>query len=474
MRRNINILKYTDWFTIILYFLLVGIGWLNIYSATFTDESGSFFDFSQQYVKQLLWISLSIVLILIIFLIDTKLYSYFAYFVYVLLILLLIFTLLFGKQIHGTRSWLVIGSFQFQTAEFAKFATILALAKYISTCKTAINSLKTIFISAVIILLPAVIILLQNDTGSALVYIAFIILLFREGLSATFLFMALMAAVIFVLALLFDKIYILLGLIITALIIYWFLRHSLKELAAAVLIAGSLISSLWALNDVLDYNFDLYYLIIAGLFISSIIYLILAYRYKIAKVVLLLSLLFAFIIYSFGVNYFFSNVLTPYQQHRINTFLGKVSDPKGVEYNVTQSKTAISAGGPFGRGFFRGSQTKGEFVPEQSTDFIFCTVGEEWGFIGTTAVIILFCVLLLRLIYLAERQRAVFNRVFGYGLVSILFFHFAINIGMTIGLFPVIGIPLPFFSYGGSSLWAFTIILFIFLRIDANRSVTLL
>ncbi len=398
-----------------LFLLMVLMGWINIYSAVYDENHSSIFDISQRYGKQLIWIGAAIFLAAVILLIDSKFFPTLAYLFFGISLLSLLAVLAVGTEIAGSRSWFQIGSVAIQPAEFAKFATCLALARYVSRFDTSMRSLRSVVVSLMIILAPAVLILLQNDTGSALVYAALILVLYREGLPGGILVVGLLVIVLFILTLLINK-FILIGICAALAIIIYVINKSIRK-KLILLVAG---------------------LILASGFILS-------------------------------VDYGFENMLEPHQKKRINVLLGKETDLKGAGYNVHQSKIAIGSGGLTGKGFLKGTQTKYNFVPEQSTDFIFCTVGEEWGFLGSFVVIILFVTLLIRLIILAERQRSDFSRIYGYGVVSILFFHFMVNIGMTIGLVPVIGIPLPFFSYGGSSLWAFTILLFIFLKQDAER-----
>jgi rod shape determining protein RodA len=404
-----------DWITILLYSALVFAGWLSIFAASSTNEVHSFFDISQSYGRQTMWIGLAVILIIIILATDAKFFSAFSFIIYFFMISVLLLVLLFGKTVSGSTSWFEVGNFAIQPSEFAKFATALALAKYLSSLNIEMRKLQTKVIAAVIALLPSLLILLQNDTGSAIVYVAFVLVLFREGLSGIFIILGGAMAVIFILTLKFGE--------------------------YSILIASTSIS----------------------------VFLLIFFK-KIRKnyPTLLAFYLFS-VLFVFSVNFAFEKVLEPHQKKRINVMLGIEEDKQGAGYNVNQSKIAIGSGGFAGKGFRQGMLTRYNFVPEQTTDFIFCTVGEEWGFLGVTVIIGLFVALLLRLIKLAERQRSKFSRIYGYGVASILFFHFAINIGMTIGLAPVVGIPLPFFSYGGSSLWGFTILLFIFLKLDANR-----
>jgi len=415
MRERQGILHNIDWITVLLFLLLAIVGWINIYSAVYNEEFSSIFDFSQRYGKQLIWIFAAIGIALTIMIIDASFFTTFAYVIYGLSILSLVAVLFLGTEIAGSKSWFQFGSIAIQPAEFAKFATCLALAKYLSTFNVSLSRAATKFKAALIILLPAGLVLLQNDTGSALVYAVFILVLFREGLTGNVMLIGLIVAILFVLTLVIDKLYILALLVFAAVVLFYFMKRS---------------------------------------------------RLNIIILIIILAISSAFV---YSVDYAFEKVLEPHQKQRINVLLGKELDLQGAGYNVHQSKIAIGSGGFAGKGFLKGTQTKYDFVPEQDTDFIFCTIGEEWGYLGSLFMIFLYMALLFRLIKMAERQRSNFSRIYGYGVASILFFHFMVNIGMTIGLLPVIGIPLPFISYGGSSLWAFTILVFIFIRQDASR-----
>ena len=401
-----------DWITIIIYILLVTFGWINIYAANYSPDDTVFFDIGREHLKQLIWISLSIVLIGMVFLVDSKFFVEFAYVFYAFTIFLLITVLLFGKEINGAKSWFEIGPVRFQPAELAKVATALSLARLMSRFGFDMSKPVNMLKMGVIIFTPILMILLQNDTGSALVYFIFILVLYREGMSPYILFFA-------------TKL----------------LKIELRPV----------------------------YSLIAGVGILTIYLIFISFKRRLKIIIFYILILWGAIILAFSADYFFDEILNDYQRTRINVLLGLKEDPLGAGYNVNQSKIAIGSGGLLGKGFLDGTQTKLDFVPEQSTDFIFCTVGEEWGFAGTLFVIIGFLGLIIRLIFLAEKQHSDFSRIYGYGVASIFFFHFAINIGMTIGLAPVIGIPLPFFSYGGSSLWGFTLLLFIFLKLDTNR-----
>ncbi len=415
MRENRSIFTNIDWFLVFLYLLLVFMGWGNIYAAVFNEENSSILDMNEEYGRQLIWILTSLFLGIIILFTDGKIFQALAYPIYFLSILSLIGVLIFGKEVAGARSWFALGSFSLQPSEFAKFATALALARFASTDGISIKRWRDRLIAFAVIFIPAAIIIPQPDPGSALVYTSLLLVLYREGLPGNYIFFGLSLAVLFILCLVFDKVSVLIGLGIIALI--------------TLLITRKVRGFYWRILGVLSVA----------------------------------------ILFTYSVDYAFNNVLEDRHRNRINILLGKAHDPKGIGYNTNQSMIAIGSGGLKGKGFLQGTQTKFDFVPEQSTDFIFCTVGEEWGFLGSALLITLFIVLFFRLVQVAERQKSVFTRVYGYCVVSILFFHFAINIAMTIGLAPVIGIPLPFFSYGGSSLWGFTILLFIFIKLDAYR-----
>ncbi|MFO7938327.1 MAG: rod shape-determining protein RodA [Bacteroidales bacterium] len=469
MRRRINIWRNIDWFTVMLYLLLVLMGWVNIYAAVYNDEHHSILDFSQRYGKQLIWIVAAIIIAITMLLIDVKVFSFFAYAIYGVAIFSLVAVLLFGTEINGAKSWFQIGAFRIQPAEFAKIATALALARYLSEFNVQLKNWRTYFRIGAILLLPPILVILQNDFGSALVYGSFILVLYREGLPEVVLLLLAFIVLLFILSLVLPKLIVILIILAIALIVFAYRSRNLKRTFWGLLILVALGAISYGANVFFELELALYYTALLAIGAASLVFILLSIRLKIPHVLLGLMFLIGSIAFSFSVDYVFANFLEPHQQTRINTLLGLESDPLGVEYNVNQSKIAIGSGGFSGKGFLKGTQTKYDFVPEQSTDFIFCTIGEEWGFVGSVVIIGFFLLLLVRLITLAERQRSKFSRIYGYGVVSVLFFHAMVNIGMTIGLMPVIGIPLPFFSYGGSSLWAFTILLFIMLRLDASR-----
>ncbi|MEH6537879.1 MAG: rod shape-determining protein RodA [Psychroserpens sp.] len=412
-----------DWIIIVLFLILVGFGWLNIMSASHVGEIESYFDMSQLYGKHLVFLGLTFVLIVLILSVEAKFYERFASIIYIVAMLALVGLFIFGKDVNGARSWYGIGSMTIQPSEFAKFATALAIAKYMSDLQTNMNTLKDQLRAVAIIIVPAFLILLQNDAGSTLVYASFFFVFYREGLQQIYLGIALSTIILAVLGLKFG---VLVTAIIAAVVIFgiYFFRRKKKSLSI----------------------------------VQSIVILLIC------------------ISFSSGVKLFYEHVLKAHQQNRISLWLRLEKDPAKLEqmkkeeaYNLIQSEQAISSGGWTGKGFLQGTRTTGKFVPEQHTDYIFSTVGEEWGFLGSTLVVILFMGLIIRVLFLAESQKSQFSRVYGYGVASILFIHFTINTGMVMGLIPTVGIPLPFFSYGGSGLWGFTILLFIFVKLDSNK-----
>jgi len=433
MRKNEHSLFYgVDRITVFIYALLILMGWLNIYAAVYNEEHQNIFDTTQKYGKQLIWMGGAVFLAILILITEANVFTAFAYLFYGIILLACILVPFLGREVKGSRSWFRFGDFGVQPAEFMKFATNLALAKFLSNQNIEVansrrsrfsdllKNYKNTIIAAVILGMPLIIIkLLQDETGLAIVFVAFIITMYREGLSVNFLIFGLLSALLFVLSLVMVSKTLIISLAIIAALSLLLIKRTRKNL-----------------------------IIVAIIFSSA------------SAVVL-------------GTNYVY-NHLEPHQKIRIEVLLGRGTvNLKKEGYNVNQAKIAIGSGGFFGKGYLQGTQTKYDFVPEQDTDFIFCTVGEEWGFLGSSVVILLELFLIIRVIFMAERQRSDFSRIYGYGVACVLFFHLAVNVGMTIGLMPVIGIPLPFFSYGGSSLWSFTILLFIFIKLDANRLVIL-
>jgi len=469
LKSKTNILSKIDWLTVGLYFLLAFLGWINIYAAVYDQEHQSILDISQKYGKQLLWISAGVVLIILIFLVDSRFYAAFPYPIYLSVIFLLLFVLAFGREVNGARSWIEIGSFRLQPAEFAKLATALALAKFTSTFNFQLLKLKNLAIIGAILFLPAILILLQNDTGSALVYSVFILVLYREGLPSWVLGLLVLVVSLFIFTLLLGVEIVTIFILILGLLIFLLYIRNLKKVFFTILILLASYTLFYIADYYLDLKLSSFVKLFVPFFLSALFFLYYAFRQNIKQIYVILGLSTLSLLFIFSVDYVFTNVLIQHQRDRINNLLGIEFDPLGAGYNVNQSLIAIGSGNFTGKGFLQGTQTKYDFVPEQSTDFIFCTVGEEWGFLGTSAVLLLFLFLLIRILIIAERQRSSFTRIYAYGVASIFFFHIIINVGMTIGLAPVIGIPLPFFSYGGSSFWAFTILLFILLRLDLSR-----
>jgi rod shape determining protein RodA len=472
MQRRINILANLDWLTVFIYMVLVAFGWMNIYAVSMSDNPSNIL--KSRWVLQLFWIACSLILIVVIFIIDTRFYSFFAYALYGITIFLLMLVFVVGVKVNDARSWISIGGFSLQPAEFAKLTTALALARYLSGFNVKINQTKTVLISLGIIALPALLIIIQPDWGSTMVFAVFLLVLFREGLPGYVLLLLLFLAVVFFASLLLDKIFLIIGLIALSFIVFYFLHRNFKIFIASLFIYLTFLSIFFILKYLELLRINLFLVFFFALVASSIVYIFLSVRHKISKVIVVLLFLYSFIAFTYSVDFVFSHVIKEHQQRRVNIILGLESDPQGYEYNVRQSKIAIGSGGFSGKGYLQGSQTKFKFVPEQSTDFIFCAVGEEWGFLGSVVLVGLFIGLLLRIVFIAERQRSKFSRIYGYGVLSLLFFHFAVNIGMTIELFPVIGIPLPFISYGGSSLMTFTALLFILLKLDVNRKAHLI
>lgn len=416
--KNQSVTNNIDWISIVIYIALVIMGWLNIYSSSLSTvtDSNSIFDFSQIYGKQFLFILFTIPLIFIVLSVEAKFYEKFSIVIFIVALVALAGLFVFGKTIAGQRCWYAIGSFTLQPSEFAKAATALALAKYLSDVQINLKEVKNQIQALIIVFLPVLLILPQPDPGSALIYSVFFVVLFREGLPGWYLMTGLIGIVVFILTLAIGNPLIVIGITVVGLIINHFRSRFVDRniIMSAILLV-----------------------LISGL--------------------------------SFSVDYVFDNVFKQHHRDRFNILLGKEVDMKGVGYNTNQSEIAIGSGGLFGKGYLEGTQTKGGFVPEQHTDYIFTTVGEEWGFLGSLFVIGMFAFLILRIVYLAERQKTKFSRVYGYCVAGILFIHFFVNIAMVVGIFPTIGVPLPFFSYGGSGLWGFTILLFIFLKMDANK-----
>jgi rod shape determining protein RodA len=412
--KNQSVIGQIDWVTVLIYMLLVALGWLNIFSASIPVEGVSEFNFSSEYGKQLIFIGLSFFVILFLLFLDAKVYEKYAGLFYIFAMLLLAGLFVFGKTVKGQTNWYGIGSFSLQPSEFAKVATALAVAKFLETPNINLKEFTTQIKALSVIGIPMLLIL-PNDPGSALVFMFLIFALYREGLPFFYILVGGIVIILFILALVVDVWIIILSIFLITALLYFRTRKAHRNIIASLVVFVGI-----------------------SLFV-------------------------------FSSSYIFENVLQPHHRDRINIVLGKEVDLKGAGYNLNQSKIAIGSGGLLGKGFLEGTQTKGSFVPEQHTDYIFTTLAEEWGFVGSFVLVALYVSLMLRIIYLAEKQRSKFSRIYGYGVVCILFIHFFANIGMVLGIFPTIGIPLPLFSYGGSGLWAYTLLIFIFVKLDANK-----
>ena len=473
-----------DWWTIGLYLVLVFIGWCTIYAACYDYDNADILNFSVNHGKQIIWICTAFLLGTVVLTIDSKFYSNIAYVFYALMIILLIATIFLATDTKGSHSWLNFGAFKIQPAEFAKYATCLCLSAYLSKPQTNLRQNKDLMMAIGIILLPAIIIIAQSETGSALVFFSFFLLLFREGMNGIILLLGVFAIVFFVLVLrynnlpdavvgvdvpeLYGFILVFAIAVVTALV---FLKIYTKDNTCILTFLGINIG-IYAIGIALANfvpAFKTWYAAAFSIGVSIIFLLAWGIKMHRRTYLLVASFLLLSIAISGCANYAFNNILAPHQQIRIKIVLGLEDDPQGAGYNVRQSQIAIGSGGLTGKGYLNGTQTKLDYVPEQDTDFIFCTIAEEWGFLGSTLFVIIYATFMIRLIYLAERQRSAFSRNYGYGIVCIFLFHFFINLGMVTGITPVIGIPLPLISYGGSSLWGFTLLLFTFIRLDANR-----
>lgn len=467
--RGKGILASLDWAIVFVYLALVFIGWISIYAAVYDEAHSSIVDTSQRYGMQLIWIFAGFAVALVMLLLDAKFYFVFANYIYLAIIILLVFVLFFGVEVNGAKSWLAIGSVRLQPAELAKVATALALAKLMSEHGFKLGKVSSIEKIAAIILIPVLLIFLQHDLGSALVFVSFTIMLYHEGLPGWLMSLFVFLIAIFLLSLTLEPYIIYLIVAGACFIVYGILsRRFMRAVLLAVTFTCAYICLVLTANWLgVEVSNEILVLICSGAFMVWGIAQ--ALKNKLRYIYVIIAFFVVSLVFSYSVDYVVDNVLEAHQRVRIENLVGKNIDLQKTGYNVHQSKIAIGSGGFTGKGFLQGTQTRYNYVPEQSTDFIFCTIGEEWGFVGTFVVIMLYLILLIRLVMISERQKSAFARIYGYCVVSIIFFHFFINIAMTIGLAPVIGIPLPFISYGGSSLWTFTALLFIMLKLDASR-----
>jgi len=470
VKRSINIWNGIDKISILLYLVLIILGWFNIYAAVYNEEHKDILDFSQRYGKQFIWIIAALIIAVFVVIIDNRFYFFFSWFIYGALMLLLVLVLIIGNVTYGAKSWFAVGGLGLQPSEFAKFATALALASFLNTKRQDLTNLRIMIPAVAIILFPALLIGLQPDLGSSIVFVSLFIVLFREGISPYIFISGLLVIILFFLTLLINNLYLTIALITAAILLVWIITRKWKLMLAGTAVLIFFSGTMYLLDQYVFKHLGNEMVVFISVLLSGVVYSFYIYNRKAISVLVIYLFLVGSIMFVNSVDYGFNNLIKPHQKERIEIVLGLKSDLHGTGYNVNQSIISIGSGGFFGKGYLQGTQTKFKFVPKQSSDFIFCTVGEEWGFLGSLLVIGLYIALLLRLIFMAERQRSNFSRIYGYGVVSILFTHIFVNIGMAIGIVPVIGIPLPFLSYGGSSLWGFTILLFIFLRLDAGRT----
>lgn len=476
-----SVIRSLDWWTIGIYFALLIFGWISVCGASYTYGETDIFSLSTRSGMQILWIASSLMLAFVLLMLDDRYYDTFAYVIYGLLLLLLFVTIFNPHEIKGSRSWLVLGPLRIQPAEFAKFATALAVAKLMSTYGFSINNWKHIVTAVGVVILPMLFIVGQRETGSALVYLAFFLMFYREGMPGSILFTGVALVIYFVVGIKYENlllwdtptsvgkfVVLLLVQIFTAGMVYTYCNDKGRALRIGIICLDITLIALLFSEFVIPFDIVWVQLLICAVLVGILVFQGLATRIPNYMYIALFAI--GSIVFFYSADYVLNDVMKPHQRVRINVLLGLDEDLAGAGYNVHQSEIAIGSGGLKGKGFLNGTQTKLKFVPEQDTDFIFCTVGEEEGFVGSAGVLLLFLALILRLIRLAERQPFKFGRIYGYCVLSIFLFHVFINVGMVLGLTPVIGIPLPFFSYGGSSLWGFTILLFIFLRIDAGRN----
>ncbi len=480
MKQQNSVLRSIDWITILIYIALLAFGWVSVCGASYSYGDADLFSLETRSGMQIVWIVTSIMLGTCLLLIDDRLYETFAFAIYVVMLLLLFATIFNPHEIKGSRSWIVMGPLRIQPAEFAKFATALAVAKLMSGYKFSIEKWKDLAKAIAMIITPMILIVMQKETGSALVYASLFLMLYREGMTGSFLFTGIAMVVYFVVGIRFEQpllwetpthvgpfVVLLLIQILTSALVLVYCKAKKETKYIFLTSVGITLLALLFSQFVIPFNIIWVQLLLLVVTICYLVWLL--YYNHMREYFFILLFTIGSAVFFFSASYVLNNIMEPHQRVRINVLLGLEEDLAGAGYNVHQSEIAIGSGGLRGKGFLNGTQTKLKFVPEQDTDFIFCTVGEEEGFLGSASVLLLFLCLILRLIYVSERQTHTFGRVYGYCVVSIFLFHLFINVGMVLGLTPVIGIPLPFFSYGGSSLWGFTLLLFIFLRIDASR-----
>lgn len=481
-RKSVDIIGKIDWITVLLYLCLTVCGWLSVCGASADLENPDLLSFATRPGKQLVWILCAIAIGVLVLSITKDFYSTYSYIIYLALLALLVITIFVAEDTKGSHSWLKMGPVSIQPAEFAKFGTALALARFIDRYEFNIDRLKDILSAVAIFMVPMILIVLQSETGSALVYLAFLLVLYREGMTGNVLLIGFCAILFFILGIKFGGVSLggqpysmgrmsVLSIIQILMVISGWIMEKNRTVGIGLLILEIGVTLVGFSLSLTVTPFNVTWLQMALILAGCIFLVFHALKDMVKRYILIVLFALGSVGYLLSVDYVFNEILRPHQQTRINVILGLEDDPLGKGYNVNQSLIAIGSGGLSGKGFMKGTQTKLKYVPEQDTDFIFCTVGEEKGFLGSAGVLILYLCLLLRLISVAERQTSAFGRVYGYSVASILFFHLFVNVGMVLGITPVIGIPLPFFSYGGSSLWGFTILLAVFLRIDCERNV---
>ncbi|MDY3979336.1 MAG: rod shape-determining protein RodA [Tidjanibacter sp.] len=459
-----------DWKSIAIFVALVVIGWFNIYAAVYNETAVATFSLTQKYGMQLIWIGISLVVAVVVLLVDDIYYHVMAYPFYGIMLFLLVLTLFVGRTVNGARSWISLGPASFQPAEFMKLAVALALARLMSEYNFSLHKPRDLVMVCLLLFAPIVVVILQNDTGSALVYASFLVMLYREGLNRWVYYALFLVVGLFVFSFLLSPTALLVLLLTVCIVGQTISNRNIRQ--SLIFAASTLLLSIvvWGGSHLVGHGLSFYWSLLSAAVVSTVPAAIYAFRRKLSNIYLYIAMFLGSLVFIGTVDYVFDNVLQVHQQKRILDLLGLESDLRGWGYNVNQSKIAIGSGGLFGKGYLEGTQTKYDFIPEQSTDFIFCTVGEEWGFVGALVVLGLFCLLIIRLMKMGERQQEPFRRVYCYSVAGVFLFHTIVNVAMTVGLMPVIGIPLPMFSYGGSSLLSFTLLFFIAVRLDSQNS----
>jgi rod shape determining protein RodA len=468
LTRQINIFSRMDWLVVVIWIALSCIGIMCIYSSLYSENSVSIFDLSLRSGRQTLWLGIAAMLAIAVFLINSRFFWTMSTTLYIIAVLLIVVTIFFGKVVNGSKSWLSIGQMSIQPIEFLKVATALLLAKVVSEHDFSITKFRTIACALLVVLLPMALALLQKDLGSAMVFLSFIIVFYRIGIKTWIVFILVLLALLFIISLLLEQYAVLIIMSVIAFAVYGVMSKKTKRTIICMLFTAGVTAVIYYLSAFAGYKVGFYSALIFSHIALVPIAIIHALWRRMHHVLIIVGMFIFSVVVCYSVDYVFDNVLKEHHRNRINTMLGLQEDLRGAGYNVHQSKVTIGSGGFWGKGYLNGTQTKFNFVPEQSTDFIFCTIGEEWGFVGTLILTTLFFILIWRLLVIAERQNR-FGKIYGYCVASIIAFHTIINLAMTVGLFPVIGIPLPFISYGGSALWSFSVLIFLLLRFDVIK-----